>query len=167
MDYIISYKFPAGVEQKYKSTIGTILKRTYEDKGLLLRLGYGKILIDHEYLKEEIKEKLIKNKAEVKVVEIPELSYSLIKKIEEKYKDSPELPYSIIKIIEKKYEHLDKIDLMKKMEMMKKAFHELYNLFTWIRDNRTKLLKDQKMYIEKVKTLDLELIDNVFKGGVN
>ena len=46
----------------------------------------------------------------------------------------------------------------------KKGFFELYEFFKWIAKNRNDLLKDQKMYVEKLKEINGDLIDKLVKG---
>jgi len=149
MDYIVTYEFPPGIEQKYKTNIGSMLKRRYEDKRLMNRLGKGKLLIDHEHIRDEIIEKLEKNKA--RIVEVKEFE---------------EFPDSIKDFIANKKKTAIKPD-DKHLKLLKKGFKELYNFFIWVRDNNKPLFKNPKMYVEQVKTLDDKLLNKIKKEILN
>lgn len=155
MDYLISYKFPTGTERKFKSTIGSILKKTYEEKKLIKRIGYGKVLADTQLICNEITEKLRKNKAIVRVEELEEL------------------PDSIKQLLGKKYEQIDedneKIEVPKKKNNaiaveVREGFNILYGFFEWVKENNKKLLKNPRMYLNRLEQLDLDFIDKVHKG---
>lgn len=139
MDYIIKYEFPSGVEQKYKSNIGAILKRRYEEKGFMNRLANGKLYVDFKVHCDEIVKKLEQNKA--KIINIEE--------VEEK-------PESIRNFIAKKYENKEII--------VRKGFDILYEFFIWVKTNGSTLIKNAQMYNDKLSQLDLDLIDKIHKG---
>ena len=73
MDYILTYKFREKTEKNIKSKVSSILKNTYEKKNLLIRLGYGRLLIDTKFICNEIREKLEKNNVLVNVEVLEEL----------------------------------------------------------------------------------------------
>ncbi|NHI91134.1 MAG: hypothetical protein EAX96_01440 [Candidatus Lokiarchaeota archaeon] len=163
MDYIITYEFPPGVEQKYKSNIGSILKRRYEDKGYMHRLGKGKLYVDFKKYCEEIIEKLKKNKAKIlKIEEIEErpnfydkyTSLKIQKKIRIKNKAF------------QKEKQPDNEKINKEMELLKEGFDTLYNFFIWVKENNEVLLKNPKMYVNRLKQLDLDLIDKIYKEAI-
>ena len=158
MDYVITYEFPIGVEQKYKSNIGAILKRRYEDKGYMLRMGKGKLYIDFKRHCDEIVEKLIKNKA--KIIKIEEVD------------ERPNFYDNYIsKRIEKKVDQTKKkIEVPKKKDKeiikeIKEGFNILYGFFEWVKENNKALLKNPRMYRDRLEKLDLELIDKIHKGA--
>jgi len=137
LDYVITYEFPTDVEQKYKTNIGAILKRRYEDKGFMNRLGKGKLYVDFKVHCDEIVEKLEKNKA--KIIKIEEVD---------------EKPDSIKNFIENR----------KKEDIVKEGFDTLYSFFIWVKNNGNILIKNPQMYNDKLDQLDRDLIDKIHKG---
>ena len=43
----------------------------------------------------------------------------------------------------------------------KQGFQEPYDFFMWVKNNNKQLLKDPKLYLDKLRSLDLKLLDKL------
>lgn len=157
MDYIVTYEFPPGIEQKYKTNIGSILKRRYEDKRLINRLGKGKLLIDHEHIRDEIIEKLEKNKAKIVDVqefeEFPDSIKDFITKGKKSSDQTVENPIDSQKIK----------SLQETVELLKEGFSELYKFHEKVSVNPNQKTFDKEFIQLNIDIIDKakEIVDNV------